>query len=58
MNNIICEVIPSIYNKDKFNIHSYLMIKNKNRRNLYYWSYKKHNLLQCYRWVTIRLIED
>ncbi len=52
MNNIICEVVPSIHNKDKLNIHGYLMIKDKNQRDLYYWSCEKRNLLQCYGWAT------
>jgi len=30
MNNIICEVILSIHNKNKLNIYGYLMIKDKN----------------------------
>jgi len=58
MNNIICEVVPSIHNKDKLNIHGYLMIKDKNQRDLYYWSCKKCNLLQCHRQATTKLIED
>ena len=36
MNNIICEVVHSIRNKEKINVDGYLMVKDKNQKNLYY----------------------
>ncbi len=41
MNNIICKVIFSTYNKDKINIYGYLIVKDKNRNNIYYWHCEK-----------------
>jgi len=32
MNNIICEVVHSIRNKEKINVDGYLMVKDKNRK--------------------------
>ena len=46
MNNI-CEVVPSIHNKNKINVNDYLMVKDKNRKNLYYWRCEKYKSIQC-----------
>ena len=43
----ICEVVTSIRNKSKINVHGYLMVKDKNRNNRYYWSCEKHYALRC-----------
>ena len=43
----ICEVVTSIRNKSKINVHGYLMIKDKNRKNRYYWSCEKRYALRC-----------
>ena len=58
MNNIICEKISSIRNKDKINVNGYLMVKDKNRKNLYYWYCEKRNTLQCHGRASTILIED
>jgi hypothetical protein len=58
MNNIICEPIFSAYNKDKINVHGYLMVKDKNRNNLYYWRCEKYKTLKCHGRATTLLIED
>ncbi|CAG8618859.1 14502_t:CDS:2 [Funneliformis caledonium] len=58
MNNIICKAVFSTHNKVKLNIHGYLMVKNKNRGNLYYWYCEKQNLLKSYGRATTKLIED
>ena len=42
MNNIICEVISSAKNKDKINVYGYLMVKDRNRQNTYYWRCEKY----------------
>jgi|SRR6266498_4876088 len=56
MNNIICEVISSTHNK--INVHGYLMVKDKNRNNIYYWRCEKWQKLQCHGRATTVLIED
>ena len=58
MNNIICEVVPSIRNKDKLNVSGYLMIQDKNRKNLHYWHCEKRDSLQCSGRAITMLIED
>ncbi|GES90645.1 uncharacterized protein LOC112591534 [Rhizophagus clarus] len=58
MNNLICETISSTRNKDKINIHGYIMLKDKNRKNLYYWRCEKYKTLSCYGCATTLLIED
>ena len=58
MNNIICEVVHSIRNKDKINVNGYLMVKDKNWKDLYYWYCEKRNALQCNRRATTKLIDD
>jgi MULE transposase domain/FLYWCH zinc finger domain len=58
MNNIICETVSSIHNKDKLNIHGYLMVKDKNRKNLYYWRCEKYKTLKCRARATTLLNED
>ncbi len=58
MNSNICEVVSSAYNKDKINIHGYLMVKDKNRKFRYYWRCEKYKSLQCLERATTLLIED
>ena len=54
----ICEVVPSIRNNNKINVHGYLMVKDKKRNNSYYWYCEKRDRLRCGgRAVTI-LTED
>ncbi|POG62754.1 uncharacterized protein OCT59_012599 [Rhizophagus irregularis] len=43
----ICEAVSSIRNKNKINIHGYLMVKDKKRNNSYYWYCKKRDQLRC-----------
>ena len=58
MNNIICETISSINNRDKINVHGYLMVKDKNQNNLYYWHCEKYKALKCYGYATTVLLKD
>ena len=53
----ICEVITSIRNKNKINVHGYLMIKDKNRKNRYYWPCEKRYALRCNGQATYLLTE-
>ena len=41
----VCEKIPSQKGKDKINVHGYLMVKDKNRKDSYYWccEFRKSN---------------
>ena len=54
----ICEVVSSNRNKNKINIHGYLMVKDKNRQTSYYWYCEKRNTLQCSGRATTILTED
>ena len=47
MNNIICEIVSSTRGNDKINVHGYLMVKDRNRNNQYYWRCEKRGLLYC-----------
>ena len=40
-----CEKIPSQKGRDKINVRGYLMVKDKNRKDSYYWccEYRKSN---------------
>ena len=59
MNTIdICEVVPSIHNKNKINVHGYLMVKDKNRKSTYYWRCEKYKSFQCLGRATTKLVED
>ena len=54
----ICEVVSSIRNKSKINVHGYLMVKDKNRDHLYYWYCEKRDMLSCRGRATTILTED
>src|SRR5215213_6266344 len=47
MNNTICEIVSSIRGQDKINIHGFIMCKNKNCNDSYYWHCEKRDALQC-----------
>ena len=34
--NEICEIIPSQKGNDKINVHGYLMVKERNREDIFY----------------------
>ena len=57
MNNIICEIVSSDRDQDKINIHGFIMCKNKNRDNVYYWHCEKRDALQCKGWAVTNLVE-
>ncbi|CAH1770449.1 7553_t:CDS:1, partial [Entrophospora sp. SA101] len=46
MNNIVYEIVSSNRGQDKINIHGFIMCKNKNRDNSYYWRCGKRDALQ------------
>jgi len=58
MNSNICEVVFSAHNKNKINVHGFLMVKDRNRKYKYYWRCKKYKSLQCPGRATTILIED
>lgn len=43
----ICEVVLSVRNKNKINVHGYLMVNDKKNNNKYYWYCEKRDQLQC-----------
>ena len=47
MNHTVCEIVYSTRGQAKINVNGYIMVKNKNRNDLYYWSCEKHNTLYC-----------
>ena len=58
MNNIICEVVSSAKNKDKISVYGYLMVKDRNRQNTYYWRCEKYKSFWCIGRATTKLVED
>ncbi|PKY26979.1 hypothetical protein RhiirB3_442502, partial [Rhizophagus irregularis] len=54
----ICEIIPSIRNKHKINVHGFIMVKDKNRNYMYYWYCEKRDMLNCKGRATTILTED
>ena len=54
----ICEVVSSIRNKSKINVHGYLMVKDKNRNHTYYWYCEKRDILRCGGRATTIFCED
>jgi hypothetical protein len=47
MNNTVCEIISSNRGQDKINVHGFIMCKNKNHDDSYYWRCEKRDALQC-----------
>ena len=43
----ICELVPSQKGNDKLNFRGYLMVKDKNRDNIYYWHCEKKKSEGC-----------
>src|SRR2546429_5125326 len=58
MNNIICEVVSSAKNKDKISVYRYLMVKDRNWQNTYYWHCEKYKSFRCTGRATTKLVED
>ena len=40
----ICEIVPSQKGNNKIKVHGYLMVKERNRENIYYWCCEKQKL--------------
>ncbi|CAG8752210.1 6069_t:CDS:2, partial [Dentiscutata heterogama] len=51
-----CEIIPSIRGNPTINVHGFIMIKDKNKRDLYYWYCEKHVTFNCGRHATTILV--
>ncbi|CAG8685915.1 11114_t:CDS:1, partial [Dentiscutata heterogama] len=47
MEHYTCEIIPSIRGNPTINVHGFIMIKDKNRRDLYYWCCEKRDTFDC-----------
>lgn len=46
-NNTVCEIVSSNRGKDKISVHGFIMCKNKNHNNSYYWHCEKRDALGC-----------
>jgi hypothetical protein len=57
MNDTICEIVSSNRGQDKINVHGYIMSKNKNRDDFYYWHCEKRDALQCKGRAVTQLVE-
>src|SRR5437870_4507846 len=57
MNNTICEIVFTIRGQDKINVNGYLMVKDKNRSDLYYWYCEKRDTLRCNGRAITKLVE-
>ncbi|CAG8527845.1 15733_t:CDS:2 [Gigaspora rosea] len=43
----ICEIVPSQKRIDKINVRGFLIVKNKYRKDTYYWYCEKRKSLEC-----------
>ncbi len=43
----ICDIIPSQKENDKINVRGYLMVKERTRKDIYYWCYERRKLDNC-----------
>jgi len=57
MNHTVCEIVFSNSGQAKINVNGYIMVKNRNRNDLYYWSCEKHNTLYCKARATTIFVE-
>jgi len=56
-NTTICELILTNHSQTKINVDGYLMVKDKNRSNSYYWCCERRDTLKCNGRATTRLID-
>src|SRR5437763_13191821 len=56
-NTTICELILTNRGQTKINVDGYLMVKDKNRSNSYYWCCERRDTLKCNGRATTRLID-
>lgn len=52
------EIIPSQKEKEKINVCGYLMVKEWNRDDLFYWCCEKRKSENCKGWATTVLFND
>src|SRR6185436_5299142 len=57
MNNTICKTVSTTRGQDKINVNGYLLVKDKNRNNTFYWCCKKRKALRCNGRTTTRLVD-
>ncbi|CAG8686686.1 5833_t:CDS:1, partial [Cetraspora pellucida] len=58
MNHEICQLVDSICGKTKLNVHGYLLVKDKNRNEKYYWCCEYKNTLKCNGRATMNLVGE
>ncbi len=49
MNCVVCDLVYSTQNNPKIIVHEYLLIKDKNHNEKYYWYYKYRKKQNCNR---------
>jgi hypothetical protein len=54
--NEICEAVPSQKGNDKINVRGYLMVKERNREDIFYWCCEKRKAENCKGRATTALI--
>jgi len=54
----ICEIVPSQKGNDKLNVRGYLMVKDRNRNNVYYWCCERRRTEGCKGRATTTLYND
>ncbi|CAG8648304.1 9301_t:CDS:1 [Dentiscutata heterogama] len=56
MNHEVCQLVDSIHGKTKLNVCGYLLVKDKNQNEKYYWYCKYKNALKCNGRATTNLV--
>jgi hypothetical protein len=54
----LVEIVKLVKGHDKMNLHGYLMTKDKNRDDLYYWNCESKRALNCSGKACTLLIND
>lgn len=47
MNNTVAQIFPSQKGNSKISVNGYIMVKDKNRRDIYYWCCERRKSLAC-----------
>jgi len=56
MNNTICELVSTTRGQAKINVNGYLLVKDKNRNNSFYWCCEKRGTMYCNGRAVTRLV--
>ncbi|CAG8755550.1 13243_t:CDS:2, partial [Dentiscutata heterogama] len=58
INYEVCQLVDSIHGKTKLNVRGYLLVKDKNQDEKYYWCCEYKNTLKCNRRATANLVGE